>query len=52
MEKGPRIQNTEIAKLFSLRIIGKSNLLLLLQNNYDGFLIHNNKLGEIYAISD
>ena len=42
MEEGPSVRNTKTVKLFPLRVIGKGNTLILLQSNYDGFLIHRN----------
>ena len=49
MEKGPSVQNAEIIWFFPHRVIGKTDIFLLLQSGYDGFLIHNGKLGEVYA---
>ena len=49
IKKGLRVQNIETIWLLSLRVIGEVDILLL-QSNYDGFLIHYNKLGELYTI--
>ena len=49
IKKGPRIRNTKAVWLFSLRIIGKADILFFLQGNDNGFLIYHRKLGEVYA---
>ena len=51
MEKGSSVQNTKTVRLLSLQIIGKANLLLLLQSGNDKFLIHRIRLGEHCAIN-
>ena len=51
IKKGPGVQNIKTVKLFPLQVIGKTNILLLLQSNYNKFLIHRNYLGEIYTIN-
>ena len=51
IEKGPSMQNAETIWFLPHRVIGKTNIPLLLQSNYNGFLIHRNYLGEIYAIN-
>ena len=47
-KKGPRIRNTKTVWLLSLRIIGKTDILLFLQGNDNGFLIYYRKLGKVY----
>ena len=33
IEEGPRIRNIKTVRLFPVRVVGKANILLLLQNN-------------------
>ena len=35
IKKGPRIRNVKVIKLLPLRVIGKADILLLLQSNND-----------------
>ena len=51
MEKGPRIKNTKAVRLFPVRVIGKTNILLLLQSGNNKLLIHYIRLGELYIIN-
>ena len=51
IKKGPRIKNTETVRLFPVRVIGKANILLLLQSGNDRLLIHRIRLGELYVIN-
>ena len=51
MEKGPRMRNTKAVRFLSVRVIGKANILLLLQSNNNKFLIYCIRLGELYVIN-
>ena len=51
IKKGPRIRNTKTVRLLPVRVIGEANILLLLQNGNDKFLIYYIRLGELYAIN-
>ena len=51
MEKGPSVRNVKTTWLLPRQVIGKADIPLFLQSNYNRFLIHRNYLGEIYAIN-
>ena len=51
IKKGPRIQNTEIVRFLSVRVIGEADILLLLQSGNNKFLICCIRLGELYVIN-
>ena len=51
MEEGPRIRNIEVIKLFPVRVIGKADILLLLQSGNNKFLIYCIRLRELYVIN-
>ena len=51
MEKGPRIRNTKTVRLLPVQIIGKANILLLLQSGNNKLLIYRIKLGKLYTIN-
>ena len=51
IKKGPRIKNTETARLLPVRVIGKANILLLLQSSNNKLLIYYIKLGKLYIIN-
>ena len=51
MEKGPRIKNTKAVRFLPVRVIGKTNILLLLQSGNNKFLIYCIRLGELYVIN-
>ena len=51
MEKGLSVRNIKTIWFLSLQIIGKANLLLLLQSDNDRLLIYYIKLRERYAIN-
>ena len=50
IKEGPRIRNTEAARLLPVQVIGEADILLLLQSGNDRFLIYRIRLGELYAI--
>ena len=51
IKEGPRIRNTKTAKLLPVRVIGKADILLLLQSGNNKLLIHCIRLGELYTIN-
>ena len=51
IKKGPRIKNTKAVRFLPVRVINKANILLLLQNGNNKFLIHCIRLGELYIIN-
>ena len=50
IKEGPRMRNTETARLLPVRVVGKADILLLLQSGNDRFLIYRMRLGELYVI--
>ena len=50
IKEGPCIRNTKAVRLLLIQVIGKADILLLLQSGNDKFLIHYIRLGELYAI--
>ena len=51
IKEGPRIRNTETARLLPVQVIGKANILLLLQSGNNKLLIYRIRLGELYTIN-
>ena len=51
IKEGPRIRNIKAVRLLPVRVIGKVNILLLLQSGNNRFLIHCIRLGELYVIN-
>ena len=51
IKKGPRIKNTKTVRFLPVQVIGKANILLLLQSGNDKLLIYRIRLGELYIIN-
>ena len=51
IKKGPRIKNIKVVRFFPVRVIGKTDIFLLLQSGNDKLLIYYIKLGELYVIN-
>ena len=50
IKEGPRMRNTEVVRLFPVRVVGEANILLLFQSGNNKFLIYCIRFGELYVI--